>query len=111
MNWLRRIFGVVSGAPWLMMYTERIREGNTAQEAILAVLNFLRRRKPFSALSEDEAKAASMILCKLPDPALFIQVCVQVEQTRDISHLSYFPSLIEFVNYCKEKQNHKNPSL
>jgi hypothetical protein len=85
-----------------MMYKQQIAGGATPQQAILAVLTFLRRREPFSTISEDQAKAAALILSRLPDPAYFTQPCIEAEQTRDMRHLDV-ENLIHFVQFVRQK--------
>jgi hypothetical protein len=86
-----------------MLYKNHIAAGETPQEAILAVLTLLRRREPFSEISEDQAKAAALILSRLPGPAYFTQPCIEAEQTRDMRHLTDIENLIHFVQFVKQK--------
>ena len=101
---LGSIVGKVMQATWLTLYKRKMSEGLSPESAILEVLNFLREREPFNALTVGEASHAAEILGQLDDPELFTQVLIAVEGSKDVQHLSDFEHLADFVAFANAKQ-------
>ncbi len=100
---LARLLRAIPQASWLTLYRQRMQAGDTSKAAILFVLNFLRRRKPFCQLTESQAESAAEVLAVLPNPEMFTEVLVQVEASRSIEALTDLQQLRGFVGYCWTK--------
>jgi hypothetical protein len=98
---LSKLLGAVPQATWLTFYKRRKEAGASTEEAILDVINFLRRRKPFDQITSSEASEAAAVLAELPNPTCFTQVLLQVEQTKDVSHITNIDQLRAFVSFAK----------
>ncbi|MGI8765935.1 MAG: hypothetical protein ACR2KM_05405 [Gemmatimonadaceae bacterium] len=87
------------------VYLRAIKQGASAHDAIFDAIQVLRYRPPWQGLSDADLSRAATIFAQLPDPSLFSQIVIAVEESRSLAPMLDTEHLQQFVNYVKQQRS------